>query len=614
MPVDILVTLSGWLRDVAIALTAGGFAAIAVMLPRGHLAAKRAGAVVQWSSIVWAVAAVVFLFASYARIRNESVAPERFIEEVWTFATSIDLGQAYLHMALAAIVVSVLGAVVRTPTAAAWSLVPIAWAIGWQAQTGHAAGATGHHLAVSAMFLHLAASALWLGVITLLFLMRRPLGEGAKSAVHRGSQIALWSAVAIIVSGAANAWLRLGSPADLVTTHYGRLLVLKLLLMSVAVALAAWHRRVNLPRLSEFQVRERFWRVMAVDVGALVAVVGVAVVLSGTAPPVPMEAVGDPSPAQYLTGYELPPPPSALNWLALWRLEIISAFVLGIAAVMYVRWAARLKRRGDSWPWYRTMWFLLGITVLAWITQGAPMVYGVVTFSGHMVEHMLLVMVAPVPLVLGAPVTLALRALPSRSDNSRGPREWLRTIVDSRLLRVLSHPIVAAVNFAGSLVVFYYTPLFEFALTNHAGHLAMLVHFSFAGYLFVNALVGIDPVPKRPSYPMRIVLLFATMAFHAFFGVAIMSSEVLLVPRWFGLMGRDWGPDALADQQYGGQLAWGIGELPVVFLAIGVILGWRRADTREARRKDRQADRDDDAELRAYNAMLAATAKRDQEP
>ncbi|WP_084106428.1 cytochrome c oxidase assembly protein [Demequina sp. NBRC 110056] len=614
MPAETLVTMAGGVRDVALALTVGGLIAIATLLPPGHRAVARAAAVARWSSVAWAVSAVAYVFVSYAYIRNSPVAPERFVEEVWSFVTTIDLGQAYAQMALGAIVVSVLAALVRTPVAAAWSLVPVVWALGWQAQTGHAAGAADHHLATSAMFIHIAASALWLGVIAALLLMRGPLGTDAKAVVRRGSRIALWAAAGIVVSGIANAWIRLAHVSDLWTTSYGRLLVLKVLLMSLAIALAAWHRRVSLPRLSDAQVRDRFWRVMMVDVGALVAVVLVAVVLSGTAPPVPIEAVDAPSPAYFLTGYELPPEPSLLNWVALWRLEILSAFAIISGGLMYVVWAARLHRRGDRWPWYRTAWFLLGIATMLWITQGAPMIYGMVTFSGHMVEHMLLVMVAPLPLALGAPVTLALRALPARTDGSRGPREYLRGVIDSRLLRFLSNPIVAAVNFAGSLVVFYYSPLFEFALTNHVGHLWMLVHFTLAGYFFANALVGIDPGPNRPRYALRIVMIFATMAFHAFFGVSLMSSEVLLAPRWFGLMGRDWGPDAITDQQYGGSLAWGIGELPVVLLAIGVIIAWRRADEKESRRKDRQAERDDDAELRAYNAMLAQVAERDREP
>lgn len=613
MPAELLVTATGGIRDVALALTVGGLVAIAAMVPAGHPAAVRAAAVARWSSVAWAASAIAFVFASYANIRAEAVAPERFVEEVWSFVTTIDLGQAYAQMALAAVVVSVLASLVRTPVAAAWSLAPVVWALGWQAQTGHAAGATDHHLATSAMFLHLAASALWLGVIAALVLMRGPLGADAKSAVGRGSRIALWAAVTIVVSGVANAWLRLESPADLVTTGYGRLLLLKIALMSVAIALAAWHRRTSLPRLTDADVRDRFWRVMLVDVGALVAVVLIAVVLSGTAPPLPIEPVEDPTPAYSLTGYALPPAPTFLNWIVLWRLEIITAFAVGAAAVMYLVWAARLRRRGDAWPWYRTASFLFGLVMMAWITQGAPTIYGMVTFSGHMVEHMLLVMVAPLPLALGAPVTLALRALPARKDGSRGPREYLRGVVESTLLRFLSNPVVAAVNFAGSLVVFYYSPLFEFALRNHVGHLGMIVHFTLAGYFFANALVGIDPGPTRPRYPLRIVLLFATMAFHAFFGVSLMMSEALLAPTWFGLMGRDWGPDAITDQQYGGSLAWGIGELPVVLLAIGVVLAWRLSDEKESRRKDRQADRDDDAELRAYNAMLSQVAERDRQ-
>ncbi len=222
-----------------------------------------------------------------------------------------------------------------------------------------------------------------------------------------------------------------------------------------------------------------------------------------------------------------------------------------------------------------------------------------------MVQHMFLVMVVPVPLALGAPVTLALRALPPRDDGSRGPREWLRAFIDSRLLQLLANPIVAAVNFAGSMFVFYYTGIFAWVLENHVGHVWMALHFVAVGYFFVNALVGIDPGPTRPPYPLRMVLLFATMAFHAFFGIAIMSSTALLVPRWFGLTGRMWNADALLDQQVGGELAWGIGEIPVVLLAIGVAMAWRRSEERVAERTDRQADRDHDAELERYNAMLA---------
>jgi putative copper resistance protein D len=140
----------------------------------------------------------------------------------------------------------------------------------------------------------------------------------------------------------------------------------------------------------------------------------------------------------------------------------------------------------------------------------------------------------------------------------------------------------------------------------------MIVHFTLAGYLFANSLVGIDPGPKRPSYPMRLLLLFATMAFHAFFGVSLTTSEVLLAPRWYGLMGRDWGADAITDQQWGGAFAWGIGEFPVVLLAIAVLLSWRRSDTKGAKRRDARVDRLGDDELDKYNSMLSRLRDQDE--
>ncbi|WP_229738443.1 cytochrome c oxidase assembly protein [Isoptericola cucumis] len=264
----------------------------------------------------------------------------------------------------------------------------------------------------------------------------------------------------------------------------------------------------------------------------------------------------------------------------------------------------------------RTVSWCLGMVVMFWVTSGGPAVYGQVIFSGHMVQHMTLAMLVPLFLVLAAPVTLLLRAIPARKDGSRGPREWVLGLVHSRFGQFLARPVVAAVLFAGGMIAFYYTPAFEFALRNHAGHVWMIVHFTLVGYLFANALVGIDPGPKRPGYPQRLLLLFATMAFHAFFGVVLTTGESLLVADWFGNMGRPWGLPAIDDQQRGGGVAWGIGELPTLALAIAVAVAvqWTTSDEREARRRDRKADRDGDAELTEYNAMLAKMAEHDDRP
>ncbi|WNM27166.1 cytochrome c oxidase assembly protein [Demequina capsici] len=613
MPPESVVTVLAALRDIAMAVTAGSLVAVMTLTVPGSKASTRAAALARYASIGWAVLAVAYLLVEASVITLVPLTDAAYGATLGQFITQIAIGQAFLQMAIAAVVASMVSALVRTPVQAAWAMVPVAWSIGWQAETGHAAGAADHHLAVSALALHMVGASLWLGVVVAVAWLGPVLDSDAAAVARRMSRVAAWAASAVVVSGVINAALRMTGPSDLWSTTYGRVLLVKVAAMGVAMGLAVWHRRTTLPRLAERPSRRLFTRVMVVDAAVLIFVTGLAAVLSNSAPPVPNTAVPDPSPAFLLTGYELPPAPTVATWFLDYRLEILSAFVLVAMAFLYLRWTTRLRRRGDGWPWYRDVSWLVGIATMLWITQGGPAIYGMVTFSGHMVQHMMLVMVAPIPLTFAAPVTLALRALPPRTDGSRGPREWIRGLVESRWVRFFANPVVAAVNFAGSLVVFYYSPIFHFALANHAGHLWMVLHFTLAGYFFANALIGIDPGPTRPRYPMRLVLLFATMAFHAFFGVSLASSEVLLVPDWFGLMGRPWGPDAITDQQWGGEIAWGIGELPVLALAIGVAVAWRRSDDRESRRQDRQAERDDDAELRRYNAMLGRIAESDRD-
>ncbi|CAB4625765.1 unannotated protein [freshwater metagenome] len=106
------------------------------------------------------------------------------------------------------------------------------------------------------------------------------------------------------------------------------------------------------------------------------------------------------------------------------------------------------------------------------------------------------------------------------------------------------------------------------------------------------------------------ILLMGTMGFHAFFGLSLMTGTSLLLPEWFGAMGRTWGDSPLVDQQVGGAIAWGIGELPTLILSALVVRSWIRSDERDSKRSDRQAVRDHDAELEGYNAMLEKLEKR----
>lgn len=612
MPAATVVT------ELSAAVTIGSLVLAACVLPAGD-AVRRALGIAGIASGVWAVAAVLHLVLHAAWSMLVPLTDPAFGAMFWSFVTEAEVGRAYLGVAVVAAVTSALALAVRGPVGAMWTTAAALVAVAFQASTGHAAGASGHALAVSAMFLHLGGAALWVGGLAAIALLG--LRDAAvPSAIRRYSAIAGWCFAAVAVSGLVSGWLRLGS-VDALGTEYGVLLVVKAGLLLVLGGLGWAHRGTVLRRLpaestdraarpSSGSVPWLFWRLAAVELLVMGAVSGVAVALGSTAPPVPEVPTGELTAAQRITGHPLPPEPTLARWFTEFQWDLILSFACAAALVVYVRWVVRLARRGDRWPVLRTVSWCLGIVVLFWASNGGAAVYGHVLFSAHMVQHMVLAMVVPLLLVLAAPVTLLLRAVPARRDGSRGPREWVLTLVHSWWGRTMANPIVAAVLFAGGMIVFYYTPLFELSLRTYPGHLWMTVHFTLVGYLFANALVGIDPGPSRPSYPLRIVLLFATMAFHAFFGVALTSGTALLVPEWFGLMGRPWGPSAIEDQQRGGAVAWGIGELPTLLLAIGVAVSWARSDTREARRKDRAADRDGDAELEAYNAMLAKMAER----
>jgi putative copper resistance protein D len=270
-----------------------------------------------------------------------------------------------------------------------------------------------------------------------------------------------------------------------------------------------------------------------------------------------------------------------------------------------------MRRRGDAWPIYRTLLWVAGMLLLLWVTAGPINAYQDYLFSIHMVGHMLLSMAIPLLLVAGAPVTLAARAIRKRDDGTRGGREWILWAVHSPAARVLTNPYVAAGLFIVSLWMFYYSDLFRWSLYDHIGHEWMVAHFLLTGYLFVLSLIGIDPVPYRLPYAMRLLVLIAVMAMHAFFGIAIMMQSGLFVAEWFGAMGRTWGATPLEDQYVGGGVAWSVGEIPTLILAITVAIQWSRSDERMQRRRDRQVDRAGDPELDAYNERLAALADRD---
>ena len=309
-------------------------------------------------------------------------------------------------------------------------------------------------------------------------------------------------------------------------------------------------------------------------------------------------------------GYELPGPPTASTLASFWRFDFVIGTAAVVAAVLYAVGVVRLRRRGDEWPIGRTVSWMLGCVLTVVVTGSGVRAYGSAMFSIHMAEHMALNMFAPVLLVLGAPATLALRALPTAgAHRPPGPREWLMWTLHSKVTRVMSNPAVAFLLFVLSLYVVYFTAIFGTLTRYHWGHIVLTIHFIIVGYLFFWVIIGIDPGPRRIPFLARIGLLFAVMPFHAFFGIALMTMTSVIGDKFYSQLDLPWVASRLDDQWLGGAIAWGASEVPVVLVVVAIVSQWAKSDRRAARRGDRHAETYEDVELDNYNAMLDELAK-----
>ncbi|MFC4065802.1 cytochrome c oxidase assembly protein [Actinoplanes subglobosus] len=563
----------------------------------------------RWTALLWAAATGAQICLTVSDLMGLPVAEIVTPTTVGHFVTSLTLGQALLVTAGLAVATAAVCLRTLTYAGSVFALVTAVLGVVPPVFTGHAAAGGNHQVAVSGLLIHVVAVVVWAGGLGALLLS----GRAPAAAVRRFSPLATWCAVAVIGSGLVSAWIRLPGIAAVVTSRYGQLMLLKAVVLAGILVLGVLQRRTAMPALDRGD-RRGFILVATGEILLFAAAMGAAVALSRT-PPAVVE--GEESAAQALLGFPMPGPVSPAALFTAWLPEPLYLSVAVVAAGLYLAGVHRLRRRGDGWPAHRTLLFLAGCGLLAVATSSGLARYAPVLFSVHMGQHLLLNMVVPILLVLAAPATLALRALRPATDPAwPGPREWLLAVLRSRPARVIAHPLVAFVLYVGSLYAMYFTGLYELALRSHAAHLAMVGHFLGTGYLFFSCVIGVDPGPRRPIHPLRVVMVFAAMAMHAFLGIALMASTRVLASAWYESLARPWGVSPLADQHTGGGLAWSFGELPMAVVLGALLVQWMRADDREARRRDRAADRAEaaggtDPELAAYNAMLAALAARD---
>jgi putative copper resistance protein D len=289
----------------------------------------------------------------------------------------------------------------------------------------------------------------------------------------------------------------------------------------------------------------------------------------------------------------------------------LTVVVLGIGG--YLLGVRRMRLAGHPWSLGRTASWVAGMLLLGAITNLGVARYSYVLFSVHMAQHMVLSMLVPILLVGGAPITLALRTVRRSADpNTRGPREWLLIALHSRLLNLLTHPLIALGLYIGSLYGLYFSPALGFLMRYHLGHLFMLVHFVGTGYLLFWVLIGVDPGRRRLPPHVLVLMHFASMAFHAFFGVILLQSTTVIAPDWFDSVHPSWSSSLLADQHVGAGIAWAFGEIPAAVVFVILVMQWIRSDEREQARLDRAAARADvsgeEDDLARYNAFLAKAA------
>jgi cytochrome c oxidase assembly factor CtaG len=309
--------------------------------------------------------------------------------------------------------------------------------------------------------------------------------------------------------------------------------------------------------------------------------------------PLVLTVLAGPAPGQVV------PRPTVARLLLDWSLDPLVALPLLALAVLYLRGRRRIRERGQRWPAQRTGCFLGGLAAIAIALQSPLEAYDTALFSVHVVQHLTLTMVAAPLLAMGAPITMLLMTVPARS------RKRIVKLVHSRPVKVIGHPLIAWVLFTLTLYALYFSPLFDLSLRNRPVHDLVHLHFIAVGLLFWWPVVGLDPTRWRVHHLARVLYVFLMVPFHAFLGVAIMNSGTLLAPSLAGFV-RSWGPTPLADQQAGGAIMWGAGDIISLVSVIAILAAWASYEEKVAAREDRRLARERAARAKAQQTDPSA--------
>ncbi len=550
----------------------------------------------------WLLVSALYVIVQVSYLLDQPLASSFDLTVIRSYLTQTSLGKAYLIQIIGILILLLIP--LRRLLGSYISLLIALIAITAPVFQSHGSSSGNHGLAIGALIIHVIALSFWVGG---LFGLTQLSKQQKLIALPRFSEIALWSAITVVISGAATAWTRLDS-LQAWQSRYGVITLVKISLAITLVGFGALHRRWIIK--SDYP---SVFRLITAEIGVMFTTVFVGSWLSTVNPP-EREIIS--SPALLVTGIEMPAPPTLSRVLLGYEADGLMLGLLIFLVALYIKGVVILTKRGDKWPVGRTIAFALGISAVDFATSGGLGLYSHFAFANHMMAHMVLGMIAPIGIVLGAPITLALRTLPlGRNQQESGIRGIFIELLHSKLSKFYTNPVVALAIFDGSLFALYFTPLFGNIMQGHSGHFFMSLHFLLAGFLFFQVLIGIDPLPRKVPHIAKIIVIFAAMSIHAFFSISVMSATTLLDNGYFELLQRPWATDLLADQKLGGSIGWAMGEVPILLALLATFLQWLKADKNEAARIDRAADRaaamGEDDDLARYNNYLAQLNKRE---
>lgn len=521
---------------------------------------------------VLTVASGTVAFLTFLSSFNPKVSLEaEFGAQLGRFLLDTELGRSWLITVIFASVVTVLafavrgyGAVLVTTMLAIISLIPMS-------TQGHSGELANHDAAVMSLVLHIVSAAVWLGGLTLLIVIRPGLPSSTlEDILRRYSTLALIAVVVVAVSGYSRALTALGRWGDLVTP-YGLILLAKILALVVMGILGAAYRGRLIAKAGEG--RNTFWVFVCVELAFMGIASGAAAALARTAAPADTISIPQTTAAEILTDTPVPPELTTERWFTAWSMDLLWVIVAGFAVFFYLAGVRRMRRLGQPWPMRRTIGWMVGMGALVWTTSGPLAVYDEPLISMRFLSFALLGLVIPVVLVSAAPLELALNVIRPRDDGSRGTREWLLWVANSRTIRLALNPILTVTLFAATMWLITYSDLFRWSLYDQLGSEWMITHLLVLGCLFVRSLHRRDDVVTSSERSRRWILaaLITAALVTAFIGAATITRTDLIVAEWFGAMGRSWGSTPLQDQRVGGIIIVGIAALLAALIAASML-------------------------------------------